>query len=166
MNQPVVLGVHPVRGWHGADEARQSLAVVCVWLLVLTPALLALHADVLMLVAAVTVGPPACYSAARVLRPHVRPDAEREARHWVAAVGTACGIPVVLALALQTGDAVFYLAAPAMLALAVSLPWAVVALVVRLCSALLSPRRPETPPPAAGAKWAPATFTVLPAGRR
>jgi hypothetical protein len=102
--------VRPRAGWAAADLPRRVFAVVWV-AAVLVVAASALAArqplegpavGVLALVV-LLVGPPASYSAARVLRPHVGRSTERLARHWAAAVATPYGVATLATLA-AVGD--------------------------------------------------------------
>jgi peptidoglycan/LPS O-acetylase OafA/YrhL len=132
VNQPLVLPFHAVRGWREADPARRGFALVCLGMLALWPLLLTTSDDVangFVLVTACLPGPPAFYSLARVLRPHVGRSAERDSRHWIAATSTCFGICTVLGLVLDSPVAV--LAFPATLGLVLTLPWGFVALLVR-----------------------------------
>lgn len=132
MNQPLVLPFHAVRGWRDADTARRALALACLAMLALWPLFLTPSDDVangFVLVTACLPGPPAFYSLARVLRPHVGRSAERDCRHWIAATSTCFGICTVLGLAFDSP--VVVLAFPATLGLLLTLPWGFIALLVR-----------------------------------
>ncbi|MGB8649341.1 MAG: hypothetical protein WCD35_01635 [Mycobacteriales bacterium] len=137
MSQPLVLGLHPVRGWQAADRPRRAFALLCPGL-ILAWTLAQLTAPeaggTLVVLTALTVGCPAFYSAARVLRPHQGRCAEREFRHALASGSTAFGTATVLALLLGGGPALL-LALPSSLGLVLTLPWGIVALLVRAASA-------------------------------
>ncbi len=114
LREPVVLMPAPVRGWAAASTARRAFAGVWVllaaWWLAGTlglllgffpfGVLLLWETAVWALVGLTAVlGPPACYSAARIVRPYPNgPRGERPYRHWCAAVGSAYGFPLVLGL--------------------------------------------------------------------
>jgi hypothetical protein len=108
--EPLVLPVRPRAGWADADLPRRVFAVVWVAavLVVAASALVARQplegpaVGVLALVV-LLVGPPASYSAARVLRPHVGRSTERLARHWAAAVATPYGLAALATLAALDG---------------------------------------------------------------
>jgi hypothetical protein len=138
VSQPLVLGLHPVRGWQAADRPRRAFALLCPGLLLVwTLAQLAAPeagGGAVVLLTALTVGPPAFYSAARVLRPHQGRCAEREVRHAIAAGSTAFGSATLLAIFLGGGPALM-LALPATFGLVLTLPWGVIALLVRAASA-------------------------------
>lgn len=148
-----VLPLAPARGWREADVWRRGFAVLLLPLLLTVAALTYLapstqeHGELVELVLlglSVLLGPPACYSAARVLRPHL-PDgsrAERAARHWCAAIGTALSVPVLLLMlplpGLQPGVGLltaFLAGIPAAFLCLVSLVWGVVAVLVRAVGA-------------------------------
>lgn len=108
--EPVVLPFRPRQGWREAGRSQRAFAVLCALLLLGWLASLSVtwdqldaldrgsHATAFRVVAYVATllvlvaGPPACYAAARVLRPHPPgTSGERVARHWCAATATAYG---------------------------------------------------------------------------
>lgn len=134
MTGPLVLGLHPGLGWHTADRGRRRFAVLCAVQLVGWPLLtLVPFGDIAVALLAISVGPPAFCSAARVLRPHPAGEAgERVLRHGLASASTAFGSATIAFLVTGSGDSVgLLLAAPATLGLLVTVPWGVVALVAR-----------------------------------
>jgi len=111
---PVFLPFDPKRGWAQANLTFRILALSAPAMILAWAGTLAYRwpqddadfapsAIVLMgalTAAAVFLGPFAAYAAARVLRPHVRQDnAERQARHALAAVATAYGLAMLTMLA-------------------------------------------------------------------
>ena len=133
MTGPLVLGLHPALGWRTADSPRRCFAVLCLVQLIEWPLLsLVPFGDVGMALLAISVGPPAFYSAARVLRPHPTGEAgERLLRHALASASTAFGTAVLVLIVTESNSVGFFLAAPATLGLLVTAPWGVVALVAR-----------------------------------
>jgi len=104
--EPLVLPLRPRAGWADADLPRRVFAVVWVAavLVVAASALVARQplegpAASICLLVVLLAGPPASYSAARVLRPHVGRSMERVARHWAAAVATPYGLATLATLA-------------------------------------------------------------------
>lgn len=153
-----VLPLTPARGWREADVWRRGFAVLLLPLLLTvgalaylappsTPDRVAAGETVLLWLSAL-LGPPACYSAARVLRRHL-PDgsrAERAARHWCAAIGTALAVPVLLLVlplpGLPTGlglATAFGAGIPAAFLFPLTLVWGVVAALVRAVGARGAP---------------------------
>jgi hypothetical protein len=133
-DQPLVLGVHLVRGWEEADDTQRRWALGCPGLVALW--LLAQLIDhraggAVVVLTAVTVGPKAFAAAARVVRPHVGDSPERRWRHALSAAGGCFGAATLMSIALGEGVAATWLWFPATLMLAVTLPWGVVALLVR-----------------------------------
>lgn len=128
MTQPVVLELHPVRGWRAAGR-EQRLLVLSLPLVVLCFVATPGGLDGLV---AVFPGWPACYAAARVLRPHVGQCAERVVRHSLAALSTSTGTLVLLGIAFDTDSPALWLLwwVPT-LGLLITLPWALVAACVR-----------------------------------
>lgn len=156
---PLVTPFAPALGWRVADLPRRAFAVLCV---VLLPGLVWLawsgrSGSAVLL--ALTVGPPSCYSLARVLRPHRSPSPERTWRHGLASTATSAAVPVVAVLvqagvAPTTDDgglAVVFLGVPAAFLGLVTGMWGLVALAARLwtrrtgrrpLSELVDPREP------------------------
>lgn len=95
---PLLTPLAPRLGWRVADLPRRTFALLCV---VLLPGLVWLawsgHWGWTFLLA-LTTGPPACYSLARVLRPHRSPSAERTWRHGLASTATSAAVPVLTVL--------------------------------------------------------------------
>ncbi len=102
--EPVVLPFAPRTGWLSADRRRRRFALLAVALpgvwgasLPFTPSLddpgaLWIAASIALTLLVALAGPPACHSAARILRPHLPgTGGERLARHWCAAIATAYG---------------------------------------------------------------------------
>ena len=136
MSQTLVLPVRPGLGWRRAGDAQRVLALAVVPLVVGWTVLLARApgvGDVLVLVSAVTVGPPAFWSLARVVRPHLDDSVERLLRHALAAAATCFGTVVVVGIATDTeqGDFLGLFAGLASLGFVVTVPWGLVALVAR-----------------------------------
>ena len=94
-----MLPIAPRRGWQEADAPRKVFAVLCgllpiAWLASLDDLDHAAGTATVAIMTALVCfgGPPACYSAARVLRPHPHGTGmERKVRHWFAAIATAYG---------------------------------------------------------------------------
>ncbi len=122
--EPAILPFAPRRGWQQANLGRRLLAVTCPLLILLWVAIaqiqelpilgadgLAGTADDPVDTAApgwvtpwnalyLLLGPVACSSLARVLRPYPNgPGGERRWRHWCAATATACGIALMIVIA-------------------------------------------------------------------
>ncbi len=109
--EPVVLPFAARRGWREADVARRAFAILCPVLVLGWVASLPLSWErldaagdglgfqlALAIFTAVVFfgGPPACYSAARILRPHpAGTGGERQVRHWCAAIATAYGVALL-----------------------------------------------------------------------
>ncbi len=149
--EPVVLPFEPRRGWQSADIARRAFAVACPVLLLawLVLALLPRTSNSGTQDAAapmiftvwsglfVLLGPPACYSLARVLRPYPNgAGGERPWRHWCAAVATALGLPVLLLIVLSSSGGMSSSAGVAYVCIASSLgpatiAWGAVAALIR-----------------------------------
>lgn len=100
-----MLPFAPRAGWISADRRRRQFALLAVALplgwgasLPFKPSLddpgaLWIGASIALTVLVVLAGPPACYSAARILRPHpTGTGGERLARHWCAAIASAYGL--------------------------------------------------------------------------
>ncbi len=157
MNSPLVLPLRPGLGWNFADRPRRAFAVLGLALLACWPVLLRFGGEVgdtAVALSALTIGPPAFYSLARILRPHLVEDTERELRHWCASTTTCFGVAVLIALTVAGGDLVALFIVPALLGLNVTLAWGVVAMVVRAVRTPV-PLPPWSPPPHG--------LTVLPA---
>ena len=150
MNSPLVTGVHPVLGWARADEARRLFAVLAIVHLLSWPLLAGIpHGGDVVVGLALTVGPPSFYSAARVLRPHLVPDAERRVRHALASTSTTFGFSTLILLtAGSNGDSGILVLVPAALGLLITVPWGLVALVIRALQTPV-PNRPIVAPAAA-----------------
>ena len=127
MTQPIVLELHPVRGWRDAGPT-QRLLVLSLPLVLLSFVLLPGGVDGL---AAFFPGWPACYATARVLRPHVGRSEERLARHALAALSTSTGLLVLLGIACDTDSAALGVYPLPLLGLVITLPWGLVAACVR-----------------------------------
>ncbi|MGN6612350.1 MAG: hypothetical protein ACTHLJ_11290 [Angustibacter sp.] len=156
---PLVTPFAPALGWHVADLPRRAFAVLCV---VLLPGLVWLawsgrSGSAVLL--ALTVGPPSCYSLARVLRPHRSPSPERTWRHGLASTATSAAVPVVAVLvqdavgpiAHDAGLAMVFLGVPAAFLGLVTSLWGLVAIAARAryrrtgrrpLSDLVDPREP------------------------
>ncbi|KQX61783.1 hypothetical protein [Angustibacter sp. Root456] len=156
---PLVTPFAPRLGWRVADLPRRAFAVLCVALL---PGLVVLAwsgrsgSTVLL---ALTLGPPSCYSLARVLRPHRSPSAERTWRHGLASTATSAAVPVLALLgqdavgrvANDAGAVIVVLGVPAASLGLVTSGWGLVALATRVytrrtgrrpLSDLVDPREP------------------------
>jgi len=149
---PPVLPFDVRRGWGLADRPRRAFALAgpagfVPWWLVMAadgPA----WAVTLAALAVLAVGPPACYSIARILRPHTAgTSGERVLRHWTAATALALGIATMTAVLAEPLDAgaapmvmVLFGGVPALLSVPVTLCWAGLATGLRA--------RPPRPPEA------------------
>lgn len=136
MTEHVILPVRPVEGWHRAGTARRALAASALPLVLLWVVLLAEApgpGDVVTAVTGMTVGPVAFWCLARVLRPHESDGLERRLRHAVAAASTCLGTAVLVGIAVNTrdGDFLGLFAGLASLGFCLTVPWGVVAVVVR-----------------------------------
>lgn len=163
--EPVILPFAPRQGWERADWQRRVLATWCVmfvvgWIASIDVPQEEFGAWAKVLGSLVLFGgPPACYSLARVLRPHPPGTGrERQARHWCAAIATAygatlllthlsalhsprCGLPLNDAVLLPD-TTVLYIVAASVLGSA-TLIWGVIAAAVR--AALRNPRAAHSP---------------------
>jgi len=131
---PLVVPVHPVRGWAAADTPRRvaalaALPVAAVYLLGAALPWLSGPATVVLVLA----GPPAFYSLARVLRPYA-PGGERTVRHWAAATSTAYSLPGLMMMSLAVDEEGFglLLALVAALGCVVTVAWGLLAFLARL----------------------------------
>lgn len=148
--EPLVVAIAPGRGWAQADAARRGFAALFVVIVALllaiwlsgdrttsepaaaTPVLAAACALFLL------VGPPAFYSAARIVRPHpAGTGMERKMRHGCAAVASAYGWALLAVLfsagwssAFPESLALIYFVVPSVLG-PLTLCWGLVAGVVR-----------------------------------
>lgn len=141
---PLVVPLNPRRGWAAASPTSRKLAVAAVPL----ATLLALVDVGAFAVTWLAVGPLACYRLARVLRPELS-GGERTVRHWLGSTGTAYCLPALLAgsapAGLQVSNGNDGLLFPCLIAaallLASTLPWGVLALLVRTWAAVRAARR-------------------------
>jgi hypothetical protein len=140
----LVVAVRPRLGWQRASTGSRAWALLGVLLLGSWP--LALLAgteggETWVLATAFFAGPPAFYSLARVLRPRLDPSDGRRERHVLASVGSSYGAASALSVWLGTGGTAYVIGTPAFLALCITLPWAVVALLLRVTRTPAPPAR-------------------------
>lgn len=160
MTEHVILPLQPAEGWRRASAVRKALAASVLPLVLLWAVLLAAApgpGDVITAVTGLTVGPVAFWSLARVLRPHEGDGLERQLRHALAAASTCLGTAVIVGIAVDTDDGDFLglFVVAATLGFCLTVPWGVVAVVVRAVRTPV-PAPPWTPP-AAGVTLLPAS---------
>ena len=141
MNQPIVLELHPVQGWHDAGRVQRAL-VLALPLVLLGFVLLPNGVDGVL---GFVPGWPSCYATARVLRPHVGESVERVLRHGLAALSTSLGLLVILGIAFDTDSTALGLWPLPTLGLFLTLPWGLSAAIVRAASHPV-PDQPRTCP--------------------
>ena len=102
---PLFLPINPRKGWEQADRPRRIFATMpillaVIWAVVIYVPSGSAGAIYLMLIGLIIViGPPACYSLARVVRPHTQgTKIHRKIRHWCASIATAYGGSTLFAL--------------------------------------------------------------------
>lgn len=134
-DDPLVLPLRPSVGWHRADLTSRVASLLAVLMLATWPLALLVDAErgaALVSLTALVLGPPCFYSLARVLRPHPIRYTERAGRHVIAAMATSYGTAILYDLWLgDDGVTAYLLGLPAFVGLAITVPWGVIALVVR-----------------------------------